>query len=798
MRRPIRYGKLQAIYTDNVIIREENQVKRRTVLVTFGALLHDIGKIAYRAGEPGTHSSSGYRLLRELFQQQEVLDCVRYHHESALRAAKLAPDALAYAVNLADNISAAADRREEEGEQEGGFDRTLPLESIFNHLNGRNNTLALPPNQTEGVMPEPQEGIHLEQSEYIRLLRELREGLKGIVLEPQYLNSLLALLEGWTSSVPSSTARAERTDISLYDHVKVAAAVGACISEYLEDGGRLDWKRELLDHQREFCKEEAFLLFSADLSGIQSFLYTVTTEQALRSLRSRSFYLELLMEHVIDLLLEGCGLCRTNLLYSGGGHCYLLLPNTENVRQTLESCMNQVRDYLRTEFGTQLYLAAAWAPCSADTLVNRPAQEAPYQALYRRLSLRLAEQKLHRYTAAELRAMNRPEEAPAARECKVCGRSDRVDDEGRCPWCSRFVRMSRPIQEKDVYLVSHRESADALPLPGGLYLSFADEKEAREALRTDPEILRVYTKNRLHTGLSYATRLHVGDYHASNLMEELADQAQGIRRLAVCRADVDNLGATFVSGFEQEGPQRNRYVTLSRTAALSRALSIFFRSYINNILAGDGKVNRALPVSIVYSGGDDVFLVGAWDGLLEGALRIRDAFSRFTGNALSLSAGLTLHTRTYPIRQAALETEELEQEAKSFDGRKDAISLFAARQGFVYHWTDFTSLVLGEKLSCLRTFFDGQSDEEWGRGKAFLYHLLALIRNCEQPINLARFAYLLARMEPGERSLPAHQAAYRDFSKRMYQWYRRPEERQQLITAIYLYVYQTRKQEEIL
>ena len=771
-------------------------MKKRTALVTFGALLHDVGKIAYRAGEPGDHSSSGYRLLRELFRQQDVLDCVRYHHERALRTAKVAPDALAYAVNLADNISAAVDRREEEGAYEGGFDRFLPLDSIFNHLNGRKNTLVLPPLHAEGAMPEPQQNLRLKKEEYVQILRGLLEGLKGLSLEPEYLNSLLALLEGWTSGVPSSTARAERADISLYDHVKVAAAVAACISEYLEDAGRPDWKRELLDHQREFCREEAFLLFSADLSGIQSFLYTVTTEQALRSLRSRSFYLELLMEHVIDLLLEHCGLCRANLLYSGGGHCYLLLPNTAAVRQTLETCIGQVRDDLRREFGIQLYLAAAWVSCSANTLMNRPAQDAPYQALYRRLSQLLADQKLHRYTAAELRSMNRPADAPTRRECKVCGRSDRVEEDGRCPWCSRFVRMSRAIQEKEIYLVSRRECEDALPLPGGVYLTFADESEAREALRSDPEILRIYTKNRLYTGLGYATRLHVGDYHASNLMEVLADQARGIRRLAVCRADVDNLGATFVSGFEQEGFERNRYVTLSRTAALSRSLSVFFRSYINGILAGDGGAKRALPVSIVYSGGDDVFLVGAWDGVLEGVLRIRDAFSRFTGGALSLSAGLTLHTRTYPIRQAALETEELEQEAKEFDGRKDAISLFAAHQGFVYHWADFTAQVLEEKLACLQAFFGGASAEELGRGKAFLYHLLDLLRRSDQPINLARFAYLLARMEPGQRTAPAHRAAYQQFSKQMYQWYRRPEDRRQLITAIYLYVYQTREQEE--
>ena len=35
-------------------------------------------------------------------------------------------------------------------------------------------------------------------------------------------------------------------------------------------------------------------------------------------------------------------------------------------------------------------------------------------------------------------------------------------------------------------------------------------------------------------------------------MEELAGQSEGVRRIAVCRMDVDNLGHAFISGFEQE------------------------------------------------------------------------------------------------------------------------------------------------------------------------------------------------------------------------------------------------------
>ena len=35
------------------------------------------------------------------------------------------------------------------------------------------------------------------------------------------------------------------------------------------------------------------------------------------------------MEHYADEVLQACGLSRVNLIYSGGGHCYLLLPHTQ-------------------------------------------------------------------------------------------------------------------------------------------------------------------------------------------------------------------------------------------------------------------------------------------------------------------------------------------------------------------------------------------------------------------------------------------------------------------------------------
>ena len=110
----------------------ENQIK-----LTIGSLLHDIGKVTYRSGDGRAHSQSGYEFLKNEadVNDQTILDCVRLHHGREIGSAKLPDNALAYITYYADNVAAFADRRDaEEGEE--GFDRSIPLASVFNVLNG--------------------------------------------------------------------------------------------------------------------------------------------------------------------------------------------------------------------------------------------------------------------------------------------------------------------------------------------------------------------------------------------------------------------------------------------------------------------------------------------------------------------------------------------------------------------------------------------------------------------------------------------------------------------------------------
>ena len=117
----------------------------QTVQATFGCLLHDVGKAVCRAGiSDGRHGEAGYRFVRDIDgygQAKAVLDCIRYHHAAQLRQAKDC-DPLAAIACIADNIAAAADRRQTGDETQ--FDRYLPLSPVFTHLNGEHPGHTLP------------------------------------------------------------------------------------------------------------------------------------------------------------------------------------------------------------------------------------------------------------------------------------------------------------------------------------------------------------------------------------------------------------------------------------------------------------------------------------------------------------------------------------------------------------------------------------------------------------------------------------------------------------------------------
>lgn len=794
--------------------------EKETKLV-IAAALHDIGKVIYREGSDlRKHSISGYDYLKEDagITDKEILDAVRYHHAQNLKNARLEDNSIAYIVYMADNIAASTDRRERM-EEEKGFEISTPLESVFNILNHNEKHMYYKPgmlNTEEGINYPVNEKIMFDRHYYNRVKANITDNLKGINYNKDYINSLIEVMEANLSFVPSSTSKNEVADISLFDHVKLTAAIASCIYQYLETYNIDNYKQELFTNGKDFYEKNVFILYSMDVSGIQKFIYTIHSVNAMKMLRSKSFFLEIMMEHIIDSLLDRLSLSRANLIYSGGGHCYILLPDTDRVKEIIKTFNEEINAWFLNNYKVSLYISGGYGECSSNSLKNYP--EGSYAELFKNISKMISAQKASRYTAEQLIYLNNIQEKDYSRECRICKNISIVDEDGLCPTCAALKLLSAKILDERYafFTVISEYEEGALKLPLDYYLVAESEKSLTERLsKEDKTFVRTYGKNKMYTGKRVANKLWVGNYHSEcNTFEEMAKSSQGIKRIGVLRADVDNLGKAFVLGFRNE-KNNDRYVTLSRTATLSRQLSLFFKLYINQILRNgeyiienNERKTAARNAVICYSGGDDVFIVGAWNEIIELAIDIRNKFEQYTEGTLTLSAGIGVYRHDYPISVIAKEVADMESMSKS-KAKKASVTLFddgqkyteTGQEGYeieisdgTFTWNEFINEVIEEKYYCIREFFDKNGE----RGMNFLYNLLELIRGQKDKINFARAVYILSRLEPDKNAEPVEKERYQKFSQNMYKWLKPTSSKnlsrdaRQLKAAMNMYAYMNR------
>lgn len=830
-----------------------NHIKLRLI---WSGLLHDIGKVILRSGlgEAGyNHSQAGAKEISSIIgqseEQQSVVACIRYHHIRELLQSGLPFDHPAWIICEADNIAAGADRRNKSGEGDAAvsgqrFDANKRLDSIFNIVRTQRNKDNLEHEyplvygkHDEQRLIAPIERTaegEADQEQYAAIWRNLAMDLQSIDWQDSsYLNSVYGILDSYLSYVPSSTDQTQLADISLFDHVSLTTAVACCIHDCLEERKISDYRSFILNDVRAFRNEPLFLLAHADLSGIQDFLYTISSKQALKSLRGRSFYLELILEQIADEILTSLELSRANLLYNGGGGFFMLLPNTEKARSLLEQAYRQINQWLYDHFAVQLYLGLGGAPATASQFMQQEDTEvSSLRDVYRDVSRIISVQKLQRFATGDIATLFTPAKPVSGdRECRVCGQSGRLmqvketdtsdTDAYICQTCHALIKLGTSLAKGSAQgpdtscvfaVIKDMQPGNLnLPLPslaGTHYLATMTPAQTRELLIREPrKTVRIYSKNHRASGLSIATRLWIADYNHCIGKEDGAVEFKdfieapgdkGIGRLGVLRADIDNLGRLFAEGLRGDAPDKGMYETLGRSAVLSRSLSRFFRSHMNHI-AAEG--NRNLV--IVYSGGDDLFMVGPWHEMIDFALDLREKFRLFTGDKLSFSAGIGMFRPDFPISRMAEITGDLETQAKR--GEKDQIALFGLESSsgrttckHVYTWHDLSEYVLPMRDFLLGSLkLDNEQQQgQFAASMSFMYKMLHLLQSPDEKLSLARLMYLIARRDPGNQANTLVKEHYEHLRKNLYTWATNKQSRKHLITAIMLCIYSARKRGE--
>ena len=580
--------------------------------VMFAALLHDVGKFYQRTGvkhgekyekytsddfgKNGDHSKWSAEFI-EKYWNNDMADLALYHHNPDNSSF---PD-LALMVQKADHHSSIERIDVEETEE---VPKT-PLTSIFSRI-------SLDDKKPPALMDVPLKELTLEDG-FNSLKPELKQNNRNLTQDYNLLwenfeneiskapnkydySTILAILRKYMSTIPSA-GNVSDDDISLYDHAKTTSALAVC--------------RYLHDQDTSADEENVYLTVTGDISGIQNFIYKISSPAEAQSgmsrrLRGRSIYISLLNQAIADKIILDLGLCESNILFCGGGRFTIMAPNTDEVKERLDKIKDDLNLYLIHKFNAELYLSLAYLECSGNDLAN-------FGELTRQISDKLNEDKKHKF-ASNLKDVFEMEDISNLYDtCPVCGNIIENKNDKTCRECREHEDIGRIVGNRD-YMVKYYSNEKILRNSvffESLGIGFTFRKEDKNLDDTIEElsqkadkviVIRLNSTKFLNNArefkqanVSYSFSFLGNTIPQSDryplYFEHLARISKGANKLGVVKMDVDNLGRIFSQGFNKmAGKDNKKYVgkvkpgaTISRVSSLSAYLDMFFSGIINEI-----------------------------------------------------------------------------------------------------------------------------------------------------------------------------------------------------------------------
>lgn len=585
-----------------------------------------------------------------------------------------------------------------------------------------------------------------ERSDYLKgvatiIKSKLQNAKQGCI------DSVLSTLQQHTWCLPFHIS-SKTTALPIYDVLKTRTALVRCLAE------------------ENVSNEYPYLLVSAELSGIQEFIYDIHSQKAAKSLKGRSFYLQMLIDAVLEIVLKETNCTKTQLVYASGGKFYAILPNTESNKKILSEIHQSIEESLLKKYETKLYIAMSYLEFNFDGNNYQSPEKnqkgnnvsgigGVWEAITHKISRCKNTRFINHLSDKFLRFFESGEEGNDNNKKKICSVTGRfiedypvryLDEENKeAPICKevadqvdlgKYLRHARyygfvfctddsiTVRDKSYsayhildYIVGNEHKSIILELC---------DKESVQKLQTD-NIWEINPQGLCNTNFSFCG----GNQQAINKEGKIADfsdlvEKGGMNKLAVLRMDVDNLGRLF-SG-KEEGKLDYNFAALSH---LSFMMTWFFSGYLNTIRNEEKFKNN---VNILYAGGDDMFVVGDWEKVIDFATKVREAFSKFTGLStntdnlrLGISAGIVLVNPKFPISKAADMAGDAEQKAKKFgekdgnEAKKNAICLL----GDIVSWKDEWEIVLELKEDFIKNLKGSLSN-------GVLYRLLDFQKQCKQ------------------------------------------------------------------
>lgn len=746
-------------------------------VVSLAGLLHDFGKFTNRSSnyvkniKDKEYKTYKHPVLSKEFicfleenkiiESSELLEnlkeLVLKHHESYtfkevnLSVKDIKNEKLQRIGNIvarADNYSAAERRNEtvENNQKENTHWMRKPLNSIFetisldNHVNREatsyfayklktlNYETIFPQRLATGIDANSFKGNKEEElynhiSNFLEEVKKINSSDYDIFFSQLYL-----LMEKYMWCIASDT-QTKISDISLFDHLKSTSALALSSYKYHKENNLL----ENGNQPKEKIKQ--FRILIGDVSGIQNFIYDdIKSEGAAKTLRGKSFFVRMISDAIALYLIKEFELSLTNIILTAGGKFYILLQNTEDSMKKIEEIKEKLNNYLYKEFFGQLFVNIVTLEVNGDEIAKK------FTKILEKGNRELNWQKDKRF-------FNQIKGNPIFDvEYRDDGTTalDRINE--------KFKEMGGKIPKAKFIGIRYNHEGDnknTFQILENMSIQFFKSKEEINTSGKNEKIDIVISLNNIEIVEKFPTILRfISNYapleengRSLKSFEGISDAATGNKKIAVYKADVDNLGMIFSIGFKKnknisdeelekdEKEKEDDFRSISRISTLSRNMEYFFSYWMNSIFE-KGKVEIWLrdkikkeidlrDIYVLYSGGDDLVIIGPWDKIIYVSYLIRKNFEQFVteNNEVTLSGGIAISHPKLRIINGIDKAGELEEKSKEIDKDKNALTLFDRS----FKWDEFEKIFeFAERLQRIY----GNKEEKGIITQAFLYRCL--------------------------------------------------------------------------
>jgi len=424
----------------------------------------------------------------------------------------------------------------------------------------------------------------------------------------------------------------------------------------------------------------SYLLIAGDFFGIQKFIFSgVTTKYASKVLRAKSAFIQIFIKTIAIYIAEELNISYLNIITTNAGKFEILSPikgDKNRQEKILKSIQSELNNFFVREYFGESGVGISWIECKREDFNSKKS----YKALRDRLATKVELKKFSKFNLQSMEPlMEYDEDIDNQNLCEFCNKrkGEIVEEESGdkiytiCSHCRKFVDIGKNLATKRYILFTkNNKSKTAIDIYNNYSIEF---KESIDISKIDENILLIFDISKEDSSEKFAkwelssyvktdknrkiyTFGELAECSCGRCKENSFKKDEGIEAIIALKADVDGMG-NFI---------KNSSITDSFTKFnfFSRIVDYFFSVYVPYIMQ-----KKYSNTYTIFAGGDDLFLIGAWDEVIELAKEVERDFKEFANpkeSSLSISMGLILTKPTRPINYIAQIAESALEDAKEF------------------------------------------------------------------------------------------------------------------------------------